>query len=151
MDFAPAVFAVGDVGAGDADAVADVGHEYGRHEAGAGSVRVRAGGRIVIADRFDDQTAMAVNGVDEIEDSGLVGLDGDVEVAVRFSLDCGDATFDCGARFDDMKTLGQVDVTPERGFAGRGWQCNRSAPGIVQAREEIQRCKDDDGQENSLH
>jgi hypothetical protein len=82
MDFAPAIFAVGDVGAGDANAITDIGDCYAGSKAGTGGVGITAWRRVVIADGFDDQTTMAVDSIDEIDDGGLVGLDGDVEITV---------------------------------------------------------------------
>ena len=67
MYFVPAIFAVGDVGAGDADTIASFRNgELLRESNTCGSIRFAC--RFVIADGFHDEVASSVDFVHEIQD-----------------------------------------------------------------------------------
>lgn len=120
MDFIPAVFAIRDISTGYTDTTADAGGYDIRGEPRARSFGF-AIGRRVIADKLNDKVAMAVNHVYKIQDGLPIGIEVDMQVPIRVSVDGHDAALDRGTPFKDTEPFRTVNVIPETGIAALGW------------------------------
>jgi hypothetical protein len=111
MNLVPTRFAVGDVGSGDANAIADLRHGDLRSECRAGG-RGIAGGWGVLADDLDHELAVAMNGVHQVQDRCVVRIECDMQIAVLSAVQRGDAAIDRRASGDDSQPVRTVDVAP---------------------------------------
>ena len=71
----------------------------------------------MIADRLHHQEPAAVYRVDQVQDRPVVGVEPDVEIAVRFTLHEDDAALDRRALRQDAQPVWPVDVRPQSGIA----------------------------------
>ena len=150
MDLAPTAFPIGDIGAGNAHAVAYVWNREVRSEASAGGARIGARGGIVIADGFDDEAPASMKRVDKIEDGGAIRIENYVEIAVGFFLDRGDTTFDGRAGCDHHEAIGQINVIPERGVACAKHNIGRTSR-IAKAGAKVENRDDSGRDKEALH
>ncbi len=99
MNFIPTVVPVGDVGAGDADAISGIGKRYLRMKrAACSSVSRIVWG--VLADYLHHEFAMRVDQVDQIQNRFAFGIERDMHIAIRVAVQGDHATLDGGARLN---------------------------------------------------
>jgi hypothetical protein len=111
MDLIPAIVEVSNVGAGNADVVADIRSGDGGDEAFAcGSSLIFD--RRMIANRFNDEMTLGVHYICQIQDRFLLRIESNVQVTVLCPMHGSDAAFNGNASFDDAQPLRAINVLP---------------------------------------
>ena len=134
----PAILAVRDVGSGDADAIANLGNGDPRSKSRARSRGIGPGSG-VLADDLDDEMSPAVRHVHQIQDRFPVGVERDMQIAIRSTAQRDDAAIDGRAGFDDSQPSRPIHVSPEMAVAIRSRQPHRRLPRVPQPGHQEQR------------
>ncbi len=112
MNFIPTVVTVGDVGAGDADTIADIGNHDLRMKSAAGNSVAGIGWR-VLADYLQHEFAVGVHHVDQIQNRLMFGIEPDMQIAIRGAVQGDHATLDSGTLLNYMQPFLLTDMLPQ--------------------------------------
>ena len=112
MNFIPTVVTVGDVGAGDADMIADIGNHDLRMKSAACDFVTGMGWR-VLADYLQHEFAMDVHHVDQIQNRFIFGIEPDMQIAIRGAAQGDHATLDSGTLLNYMQPFLLIDMLPQ--------------------------------------
>ncbi len=112
MNFIPTVVTVGDVGAGDADTIADIGNHDLRMKSAACDFVTGMDWR-VLADYLRHEFAMGVQHVDQIQNRFMFGIERDMHIAIRGAAQGDHATLDSGTLLNYMQPFLLMDMLPQ--------------------------------------
>jgi hypothetical protein len=135
MNFIPTDVTVGDVGAGDADTIADIGNRDLRMKSAAGDF-VTGIGWGVLADYLHHEFAMGVHHVDQIQNRFIFGIERDMQIAIRGALQRDHATLDGGTLLNYMQPFLLVDMLPQVRIAVFSPQLYRRLSSIAKSRHQ---------------
>ena len=134
MHFVPAVVAVGDVGSGDSDSIADMGNRDLWMKIHAGGVGVGLGvGWRVVTDYLYHEFTVGMRHVDQIQNRFVLGVKSDVQIAIRRSVHRRYATLDGRTRLNYRQPVLFVDVLPQVGVAAFSLQFHRHPSWIAKS------------------